>query len=115
MADDVGAQPVCGGLQGSDIVNREKRIVVLAEADLRTGEFLFDEAVAIEVIGRLERKERGYPDHHRPEHFVADVEVVMGEAAALVRQDAMSSGRWWRYFGTVTRKVEPCSMLLKMK
>ena len=53
LADDVRAQPVRGGLQGSDIVDREKRIVVLAEADLRTGEFLFDEAVAIEVIGGL--------------------------------------------------------------
>ena len=58
LADDVRAQPVRGGLQGSDIVNREKRIVVPAEADLRTGEFLFDEAVAVEVIGRLEREER---------------------------------------------------------
>ena len=26
---------------------------------------------------------------HRPQHFIADVEVIMGEAAALVRQDAV--------------------------
>ena len=51
LADDVRAQPVGGGLQGSDIVNREKRIVVLAEADLRTGEF---HALSYEHAGKVE-------------------------------------------------------------
>ena len=34
-------------------------------------------------------KERGHPHHHRPQNFIADVEVVMGEAAALVGEDAV--------------------------
>ncbi len=39
LANDVRAQPVGGGLQRSNIVHRQERIVVLAEADLCTGEF----------------------------------------------------------------------------
>src|SRR6516162_6857513 len=50
FANDVGAQLVGGGLERSDVVNRQEGIVVLAEADLRTIELLLDEAVAVEVI-----------------------------------------------------------------
>ena len=39
--------------------------------------------------GGLERQGRGDPHHHRAEGFVADVEIVVGEAAALTRQDAI--------------------------
>src|SRR5215472_13317529 len=72
-----------------NIGHRQEGIVVLAEADLRTGKFLFDEAVAVEVIGGLERKERGNAYHHRSEHFIAEVEVIMSEAAALMRENAV--------------------------
>jgi len=61
LADDLRAQPICGGLQRGHVIYREKGVVDLAEADLRSGQFLFDEAVAIEVIRRLERQERGDP------------------------------------------------------
>jgi len=44
FANDVGAQLVGGGLERSDVVNRQEGIVVLAEADLRTIELLLDEA-----------------------------------------------------------------------
>ena len=30
---------------------------------------------------------RGHAHHHRSKHFIVNVEVVVGEAAALVRQD----------------------------
>src|SRR5262245_41868161 len=53
LADDVRAQPVSGGLQRSHVINGQEGIVVLAEADLRAVELLLDEAVAIEVVGRL--------------------------------------------------------------
>src|SRR4029077_8936699 len=111
---DVGAQLVGGGLERSDVVNRQEGIVVLAEADLRTIELLLDEAVAVEVICRLEWEEGCDTHHHGAENFIADVEVVVREAAALAGEM-----RWFGslvgYFGTVTRKVGPCSMLLKMK
>src|SRR6267143_625179 len=49
LANDVRAQPIGGGLQRGNIVHRQECIVVLSEADLRTGEFPFDEAVTVEV------------------------------------------------------------------
>src|SRR5215469_104701 len=79
---------ICGGgLQRRDVVDRKKGIVGLAEADLPALQFLLDETVTIEVIAGLEREEGGYPHHDWTEDLIADVEVVMREAAALVRQD----------------------------
>ena len=47
----------------------------------------------IGIGGRLrwnpQRQERGDPHDHRAEGFVTDVEIVVGEAAALTRQDAV--------------------------
>src|SRR5882672_4730667 len=45
--------------------------------------------VPVEVVGGLERKERGDPHHHRAQGFVAEVEVVVREAAALAGEDAV--------------------------
>src|ERR1700758_4582387 len=67
-----------------NVVNREKRVVVLAEADVGTIELLFNEAVAVEVVCCLERKERAHAHNDRAQHFIADVEIVVGEAAALM-------------------------------
>ena len=87
LADDVRAQLVGGGLQRGDVVDREEGVVGLAEADLRPLQFLLDEAVAVEIVGGLEREERGHPHHHRAQGFVAEVEVVVREAAALAGED----------------------------
>src|SRR5215472_3571601 len=57
LTDDFRAQPIGGGLQCCDIVNSQKRVVILAEADVRLVELVLDEAVAIEVVGCLEREE----------------------------------------------------------
>ena len=89
FADDFRAQSVGGSLQRSDIVDRKEGIVVLAEADLRAVEFLLDEAVAIEIVSRLEGEERGHTHHHGAKSFIADVEIVVGEAAALADEDAV--------------------------
>jgi hypothetical protein len=88
-ADDLRAQPVCGGLQCGNVVDREEGVVVFAKADLRPLELLFDEAVAVEIVGGLEGEERGHSEDDRAEGFIANVEVVMREAAALVREDAV--------------------------
>ena len=82
-----GAQLVGGGLQGRDVVDREEGVVGLAEADLRPLQLLLDEAVAVEVVGGLEREERGHPHHHRAEDFIAKIEIVVREAAALAGED----------------------------
>ena len=60
FANDLRAQPVGGGLQCGHVVHRQEGIVVLAEADLRSLQFLLDEGVAVELIGGLER-ERSWP------------------------------------------------------
>src|SRR6516164_1150861 len=84
---DRRTKPVGGGLQRRDVVDSNKGIVGLVETDLPPLQLLFDETVPIEVIARLEREEGGYPHHDRTEDLIADVEVVVREAAALVRQD----------------------------
>ena len=59
MTDDVWVQFVGGGLQRRDVVDRQEGVVRLAEADLRPLQFLLDEAVAVEIVGGLEREKRG--------------------------------------------------------
>src|SRR5262245_6766746 len=54
-----------------------------------TAKLLLDEAVAIEVVGRLEGEERGHTHYHGAKSFIADVEVVVGEAATLACKDAV--------------------------
>jgi hypothetical protein len=97
-----------------NVVDGEKGIVGLAEADLRALQLLLDEAVAVEVIAGLERKERGHAHDDGAEDLIVDVGIIVGEAAALRSEDpviVVLAGA----FGTVTLKVAPCSMLLKMK
>ena len=72
-----------------DVVDRKEGVVGLAEADLRALQLLLDEAMAVEVVGGLEREERGDPHHHRAQGFIAEVEVVVREAAALAGEDAV--------------------------
>src|SRR5437870_13172581 len=89
LADDLRAEFVGGGLQRGEVGGGEEGVVGLAEADLRALQLLLDEAVPVEVVGGLERKERGDPHHHRAQGFVAEVEVVVREAAALAGEDTV--------------------------
>ena len=52
-------------------------------------EFPLDEGMAVEPVGGVEGEEAGHADDDRSQDLVADVEVVVGEAATLVRQDAV--------------------------
>ena len=45
--------------------------------------------MAVQPVGGLEGKEGRHAHDDRPEDLVADVEVVMREAAALMREDAV--------------------------
>jgi hypothetical protein len=84
-------QAVGGGLQRCRIVHRQESAVVFAESDAGALEFPLDEAVAIEPVGGAEGKETGHAHDDRPRHLAADLEleVIVGEAAAQVRQDAV--------------------------
>ncbi len=80
--NDIRTEPVGGGLQGGGVI-------VFAEPDFLPVQFLLDEGVAVEVIGGLEGKEGGHAQDHRPQGFIAQVEVVMRVPAALLPQNAM--------------------------
>jgi hypothetical protein len=57
FADNVRAQLIGRRLQRCDVVNGQKRIVILAETDIRLVELVLDEAVAVEVVRCLEGEE----------------------------------------------------------
>jgi hypothetical protein len=74
-------------LQSRGVRDGEKRIVVLAVGDIEPLQLRFHERMAVQIVGRLEREKRGDADHHRTEVLIPDVEVVVHEPAALLRQD----------------------------
>src|SRR6516165_1102254 len=57
LLNELWAKPIGGSLQCRDVLDSQKRIIVLAEGDLAPSEFLLDEGVAIEVVGGLEGQE----------------------------------------------------------
>jgi hypothetical protein len=52
-----GLAPVGGSLQRGDVVDGQKGVIVLAESDPGFLELLFDEGVAVEIIGGLAGQE----------------------------------------------------------
>ena len=52
----------------------EEGVISLPETHLPSIELLLDKAVAVEVVGRLEGKERRHTQDEGPENFIADVE-----------------------------------------
>ena len=93
-------EPVGGGLQRRHIVHGEEGVVVLAEADVVPLQFLLHEGVAVEPVGGVEGKERRHAHDDRPQDLIADVEVVVGEAAA---SDAPECDGWDPGWGTSAR------------
>ena len=85
----IAAEPVGGGLHRRDIVHGEKGVVVLAEADLLSVQFLLHKRVPVQPIGGVERKETRHANDNWSQDFVPDVEVVMRKAARLMRQNAV--------------------------
>jgi hypothetical protein len=51
--NNLWAKAVGGSLQRRDVVDSQKGVIVLAEGDLGSRKFLFDEGVTIEIIGGL--------------------------------------------------------------
>ncbi len=122
FADDLRAQPVGGRLQCSHIVDREEGVVALIEADVVSLQFLLDEGVAVEPVGGVKGKEGGHPQHDRPQNLISDIEVIMRETAALVRQDAVVRIRGGIFrdtdaegpalFHALEDEIDPVSILL---
>lgn len=78
-----------GGWQGRDVVHGEEGVIVLAETDPAPDQFPRDARGAVEPVGRVAGEKRGPADQDRSEPLGADIEVVMGEAAGRMRQDAV--------------------------
>jgi hypothetical protein len=89
FADDVGVEPVGGGLPLGDAIDGEEGIVVFTKADLFSLQLLLDEVMPIEIVGGLKGEEGGHTHRHGPQHFVTDVEIGVGKAAFLWGQDAI--------------------------
>src|SRR5205814_3527152 len=49
----------------------------------------FDEAVAVQTVRDLKRKEAGDPHDHRSQHRVAEVEIIVSKTAALPGEDTV--------------------------
>ena len=62
---------------------------MLAEDDPLPVQLLSDEVVPVQVIGGVKGKEGSHAHHHGPQHLVAEIEVVVGKAAALLSQEAV--------------------------
>src|SRR5262249_17462423 len=67
----------------------QKSVVVVAETDVRLIEVVVDDAGAVEVVSCLEWEEGAHAHHDGSEHFITNVKVVVGEAAALVGDNAV--------------------------
>src|SRR5580700_9543764 len=89
FANDGRTQPIGRCLQRRHIVHGKEGVVVLAETDFGALQFLFHEGVAVEPVRCMEREKTGYTDNDRSQNFIADVEVVMGEAAPLLCQNSV--------------------------
>src|SRR6266566_3787157 len=89
LADDLWTESISRCLQRRCIFHGEEGIVVLAEADVGPLQLLLDERVAVEPIRGVEREEACHAQDDGPQNFIPNVEVVMGETAALVREDAV--------------------------
>src|SRR5271166_4227054 len=100
--DLVGGEAIRCRLQGLRIGNGQESVIVLAELHPFPAQFVLDEAVPVQIIRSLERKERRHPQHHRSQGLVANVEVVMREPAALTGEDTVVriGGRKLRNRGT---------------
>ena len=71
------------------MIHCQESVVVFEEADLFSLQFLFDERVAVEPVGGRKGKETRYTHDNGSQDCIPDIEVVVGEAASLVRQNAM--------------------------
>src|SRR5215470_10643241 len=82
-------QAVGGGLQGLGILDGQEGVVAFAEGEALPVQFVFDEAVAVQTVRGLKGKEAGHAHDHGAQDGIAQIEVVMREAAALPGEDTI--------------------------
>lgn len=87
LADELRAKPIGSGLQSLGVGNGKKSIVVFTELDSATFQLYFDEVMTVEPIGGVKGQEGSHSDDQGSQSWVADIKVVVGEAAAAFAQD----------------------------
>lgn len=87
LADELWAKPIGSRLKSLGIGNRKKSIVVFAKLDCAPFQFYLDEVMAVEPIGGVKGQEGSHSQHQGSQSGVADIKVVVGEAAAAFAQD----------------------------
>src|SRR5690348_8065197 len=121
LADDIGIQAVGGGLQGGRICGRQEGVVILAECDFAAQQFPLDVVMAVQIIRDLERQEGTHAHCYRSQHFIANVKVIVGVAAALSRDDAVvrildgvprhRGPEGWSHFHALQNEIDPEAIL----
>ena len=87
LADELWAEPIGSALKSFGVGNGKKSVVVFAKLDSATVQFYLDEVMAVEPIGGVKGQERSHSQHQGSQSWVADIKVVVGEAAAAFAQD----------------------------
>ncbi len=89
LTNDRRTEAIRRGLQDRRVRRGEERIVVFAKAEAEAEEFSLDEVMAVEIVGDVERQEGPHTQQHRPQDFVANVEVVMRVTTTLRRNETV--------------------------
>jgi hypothetical protein len=67
----------------------EKGVVVFAKGHAGALQLALDEGMAVQVIGDGERQEGAHAQGHRSQHFITNIEVIVGIAGRLPGEDAV--------------------------
>src|SRR5258705_472199 len=88
LANDLRTEPVCGGLEFGGIIDGQEGIVVLAETDLGMPQFLFDEGMAVEIVGGALAEDL-LADHGQAQDLTEKMDYLLGprQAAQITVDD----------------------------
>jgi hypothetical protein len=75
-------KPVGSLLECRGVIHGDKGVILLSEGDASSVQFSFQERMAVDIVGSLEREKRGNSQDHRTQLRISKVEVIMGKAAA---------------------------------
>ena len=89
LLDAFGGEPAAGALQEGRISNGDEGVIMHPVADAPTQTLPLHEVMAAEIPRGLKGKKGADPQNHGSQHVVEDIEVVVGEAASCLSDDAV--------------------------
>ena len=87
LSNQSWAEPIGSGLEGLGVGSSHKGVVLFAELGSLAFQFYRDEVMAVEPIGGVKGQEGSHSEHQGSQSGVANIEVVVSEAAAAFAQD----------------------------